>query len=993
MSVLNSVGNTFITGEIMTGRKNFICYTLLMLLSSIGATAQVEKHAWVDSVLQTMDQNEKIGQLFCARISSYASLDFFRAMEKKVVAGDLGGVIFTSGSAGRQAGLTDMLQRAAKIPLLIAQDGSAGVGHLLDSAMNFPIPLAQGAIANDSMIYRIARETGRQMRTLGVHMSLSPNALPIHSGTIMPDHLYGDSPSSVARKSLLHMKGLQDAGLLSCAKHFPLKSIQVIDQKGKSQITLYHDTLLSHPFSRLYENGLNAVIPDATGLQLFFEEKKSDLKKKLTESTYRQFETGDLLQQSLGFDGVVIVDAQTIEHSSGAFEPGDAEVLAFQAGADMIISEGDLDPAFRKIRKRLNAEKQLSARLDEQVKKILGLKYDAGLFNPAPLAQPLLKPHLNTTEAEVLRSKAFRETITVIRNAKNVLPVVNLEGKSFACIVAGDSTVYGDIFHRSIRKYVPVSKLIIGEQAPQTDLSHHDVVLVALFPSTSKKVLQNVMGVLQELTPGQQVIVADFGCKIFEPYANRFPVVVTGYTDEEDIAGMMPQVIFGGLPAEGILPVAYANIPSGTAERTRSLNRLAYSFPEDAGIDGATLARISEIANEAISSGSTPGCYVLVAKEGKVIYDHAFGHLTYDQEIPVTDETIYDLASLTKVAGTLQAVMFMQERNLIDIYKKLSVYLPELRGTNKKDITIIDILTHQSGLAPMVPLWPLTLEGPSLMPMYYSSQRNLRYPLQISATLFGSTILKDSVWSWISYSKMMPKPTRGPYPYRYSDLGFMMFKQLAERTLNQPLEDFLEQNLYDPLGAHTLGYTPLNRFPSRLIAPTELDTLFRGGLLIGTVHDERAAMLGGVSGHAGLFGTANDLSKLGQMLLQEGSYGGLQYYKPETVRLFTARQFASSRRGLGWDKPVPGEWNSPTSRRASPKTFGHTGFTGTCLWVDPEFDLVYVFLSNRVFPDRSDKLIQTNIRSRIQDVIYEAIFNFCKTQESADFEQKSSSGH
>jgi CubicO group peptidase (beta-lactamase class C family) len=330
--------------------------------------------------------------------------------------------------------------------------------------------------------------------------------------------------------------------------------------------------------------------------------------------------------------------------------------------------------------------------------------------------------------------------------------------------------------------------------------------------------------------------------------------------------------------------------------------------------------------------------------------------------------------------------MFMQEKGLIDIHKKISVYLPELKGTNKKDLTIIDMLTHQSGLVPFIPLWPLTVEGIAPIAMYYNSQQSISYPLQISPKLFGSNILKDSVYSWIKGAKMLQKPDRTPYSYRYSDLGFMMFKQLAERLLNQPMDEFLQQNFYEPLGASSLGYTPLKRFPPELIAPTELDTLFRKGLLIGTVHDERAAMLGGISGHAGLFGTAHDLSKLGQMLLQDGTYGGIRYYKQETVRLFTARQFHSSRRGLGWDKPVQSEWNSPTSIFASPDTFGHTGFTGTCLWVDPEFDLVYIFVSNRVFPDRNDKLIRSNIRSRIQDVIYEAIFNYCKTTQPFDYQ-------
>jgi beta-N-acetylhexosaminidase len=973
--------------------KSVVWCSLLILFYSLTAGAQPGKQEWVDSIFQTLSQNEKIGQLFFTRLSSHVPADLIRAIEKRVESGDLGGVIFTSGSVGKQARITNRLQAEAKVPLLISQDAAYGLGQMLDSAMAFPIPLAQGAISHDSLIYQIAREVGRQMKIMGVHMSLSPNCTPIYSETTNENVLYGDDPGAVAKRSLLHMKGLQDEGVLSCAKFFPLKSIEVVDQKGKSHITLFHDSIISQTFEHLFQHGLNAVIPDVTDLPLFFEPKKSDLRKKLSDASLLQFESGDLLHQPVGFDGVVMVDIQIMENSSDRFEPGDAAMFAFQAGADIIISEEDPDLAVRKIKKLIHTEKEYVTLLDQRVKKILALKYDAGLFSKTSIDIDFLESNLHTTQSKVLRSRAFKQTVTVIRNENNVLPLVSLEDKRFTCLIAGDTAIRADIFRRSIKKYVPVSSVFIGEDVQQADLSGQDVILVALFPATSKKALQNVMGVLQELSSNQQIIVADFGCKIFEPYSHRFSAVITGYTDEKDIVGMVPQVIFGGLPGEGILPVAYGESPSGTASKTRDLNRLAYSFPEDAGIDEQTLQKISRIANEAIASGSTPGCYVLVAKEGKVVYDHAFGHLTYDHEFPVTDETIYDLASLTKVSATLQAVMFMQQRGLLDIYKKLSVYLPELKGTNKKDITIIDALTHQAGLTPFIPLWPLTVEGegPAQMPMsmYYSSQRNVSYPLQISPTLFGANILKDSVWSWITYSKMLEKPDRTPYPYRYSDLGFMMFKQLAERTLNQPLEEFLQQNLYEPLGAYSLGYNPLNRFPAEVIAPTELDTLFRGGLLIGTVHDERAAMLGGVSGHAGLFGTANDLSKLGQMLLQEGSYGGMEYYKPETVRLFTAKQFASSRRGLGWDKPVQSEWNSPTSSFASPRTFGHTGFTGTCLWVDPEFNLVYIFLSNRVFPDRSDKLIQTNIRSRIQDVIYEAIFNFCKTNEGVIFEGKS----
>lgn len=966
----------------MIGRKSVFWCAWFILFFSMGANAQPEKERWVDSIFQTLSENEKIAQLFMVRFSSHFENDVVKGFEKKI---DLGGLVLTTGSPIRQANLLNRFQSAASVPLLIAQDASSGLGFSRDSAVTFPSPLVQGAINDDSIVYHIARDIARQMRLTGVHMSLSPNATPVHSQLPRSNDLFGDNPEEVSRKSLLHLQGLRAEGILSCAKYFPLKNIEVIDDDGDPGLLLYHDTLVSRPYRALFENGLNAVMPDASPLPLYFGKKLQDPGKSISPESVARLEAGDLVRAPLWFKGIVMIDLRLMEHS-GDLLPGDAGLFAFRAGADMMISDDHPDDAIRKIRKLIHSEKAFADRLDEKVRRVLALKYDAGLSSPQQIDTEYLSHRLLQPESKVLRMRALRKSVTVVRNDAGVLPISIIENKTFACLIAGDSTSRADIFHRSVRKYVQAERIDISAGIQQTSPLRHDVVIVAIFPGTSGAALQNLMGALQEIGPHQHVIVADFGCATFEQYAPRFSSLIAAYTDDPDLAGIVPQVIFGATPGRGVLPIAYAGMKSGTSVRTDDLRRLEYSFPEDAGVDGATLGRIEQIAREAISSGSTPGCYVLVAKGGKVIYDQAFGHLTYDRTTPVSDETIYDLASLTKVAATLQAVMFLHEHGIIDIHKKLSVYLPELKGTNKKDITIADILAHQAGLAPFVPLWPLTVEGPAPKPFYYSSQQNVSYPLQIAPSLFGSPILRDSVWSWIAHSKMMDKPVRTPYQYRYSDLGFMMLKHLAERTLNQPMEDFLRQNFYDPLGANSLGYTPLDRFPANMIAPTELDTLFRGGLLIGTVHDERAAMLGGVSGHAGLFGTANDLSKLGQMLLEKGSYGGLRYYKPETVELFTAKYYESSRRGLGWDKPVQNEWKSPTSLFVSPLTFGHTGFTGTCLWVDPTFDLVYIFLSNRVFPDRSDKLIQANIRSRIQDVIYEAIFNFCKTNESVTFE-------
>jgi CubicO group peptidase (beta-lactamase class C family)/beta-glucosidase-like glycosyl hydrolase len=959
------------------------------IFCTLAAYGQTDREKWVDSVFQTLSLNEKLGQLFITRVSSHVPPEIREIVEKRIESDNLGGLIFTTGSVEAQARFTNILQERAKVPLLISQDLSSGPGHLLDSAISFPMPLAQSAMAQDSLLYWLARETGRQAKLLGIHMSLAPNVNVINSETTNENVLYGDNNFLVTHNSLLHMQGLQDEGILSCGKYFPLKVIEVFDEKGKGHLKLFHDSLASHPSRMLMARGLNAVIPNTTDWPKLFEARRADLKKKLTDSTFHDYESGKLLHRPMGYDGLIMVDIQTMQSISEQNEPGDAEVFAFEAGADLIITENDLDPALRKIKKLIRSEKQYQGRLDAHVRKVLELKHDAGLWKKQNIDLEFLETNLGKSRSRLIKMQADQALITTLANKDTLLPIAVIEDKSFTCVIAGDS-LKGQVFHRAVKKYIRADAFFLTE-SDSAKLSS-DVLLVALFPNTTETVLQKILALYDSLQSDQQLIIADFGCRIFKDYASRFPVVITGYSDDEGIVRLVPQVIFGGLPSTGRLPVSFGDILSGTSVITGILDRLTYSFPEDAGIDAHTLLKIEKIAEEAIATGSTPGCHVLIAKEGKVIYDKSFGHLTYDGKKPVTDETIYDLASLTKVSATLQAVMFLQEKNLIDIHKKLSVYMPELRGTNKKDITIIDMLTHQAGLTPFMPLWPLTLQGPDYLPVYYNSQRSLGYPLQVTPGLFGSTILRDSVYSWISHSKMLEKPPRTPFSYRYSDLGFMLFKQLAEKLTNQPLEDFLQQNFYEPLGANSLGFTPLNRFAPDQIAPTEMDTVFRRGLLVGTVHDERAAMLGGLSGHAGLFGTANDLSKLGQMLLQEGTYGGVRYYKPETVQLFTSKQYASSRRGLGWDKPVRSDWNSPTSVFASPSTFGHTGFTGTCLWVDPEFNLVYIFLSNRVFPDRNDKLIKANIRSRIQDVIYEAIFNHCKTAQGPDFDVDLSSG-
>jgi CubicO group peptidase (beta-lactamase class C family) len=544
-------------------------------------------------------------------------------------------------------------------------------------------------------------------------------------------------------------------------------------------------------------------------------------------------------------------------------------------------------------------------------------------------------------------------------------------------------------FNHFLSKYAQFKQLSIKNENDTTCLSSqikkNDLVVISLF-ADSNSWIKNISSWINQLAHTHPLIVCSFtDPAVLSEFENN-RALLAAYTDDNEIQKAAAQIIFGGLEAKGKLAVNINDtLPAGTSIKTSFHNRFSYTLPEAAGMDSRTLEKIEAIAQEAIDIKGTPGCHVLIAKDGKVIFERSFGYQTYEKKIPVTDETIYDLASVTKVSATLQAVMYMQEKGLIDINKKASVYLPELNKSNKEDYVIKDILTHQAGLWPYLPFWSETVKDSSSFRKYYSRSANARYYFPVAEGMFAHKSMKDSLWQWIIKAKVRDKSSHAIFDYRYSDMGFYIMQHLAEKMLRQPQEEFLQSTIYKPLGAYTTGYLPLRKFPYAQVAPTEKDTLFRKSLLIGYVHDQGAAMHGGIAGHAGLFSNANDLAKLGQMWLNKGSYGGIQFFKPETLDLFTAKQYEDSRRGLGWDKPTPSDWNGPTSLYASAKTFGHTGFTGTCIWIDPEFNLVYVFLSNRVHPDMNNtKILNANIRPRIQEVIYQSIFEYCKNHPTVE---------
>jgi beta-N-acetylhexosaminidase len=729
----------------------------------------------------------------------------------------------------------------------------------------------------------------------------------------------------------------------------------------------------------MIDNGLAGVVT-AYEHEVIFPDKKrrfADRKRILSDAVPSLY-SGKYLKQQVNLKGLVFSFIPDIQELNKKYNAGDAEVFAFQAGNDVLLFPENINATIRKMRRAVRKNKTLEKQLDESVKKILALKFDAGLNKHASVKIKNLQKRLNDINVSALRSILIAQSVTVIKDDQRMLPIQELD-RSFASLSIGDKNVTE--FSTYLSKYVSVAQY--GMKSDTAGLFHtlnrHDVIIAAIYPNGDSLANQYTQ-LLQRLSSNKKVIAVLFDSPSRVSHLEKLPAIVQAYSPDADAQKIVAQIIFGALRATGTLPVSISDsLQGGRGIETVSLKRIGYSLPEVAGVNSTMLINITRIAMDAINQKATPGCQVLVARKGKVIYEGSFGSQLYDQKNPVTDQSIYDLASLTKVTATLPVSMFLYEKGLLDIYKKASYYLPELDSTNKKDLIVKDILTHQAGLIPFIPFWVQTVKDSVLMPEYYSHERSEAYPLQISPTLFGIKSLPDSLWLWSIKSKLREKPIRTPYNYVYSDIGLYIMHHINEKLINQPQQDFLQQNFYDPLGASTMGYLPLERFDPVRIVPTENDKLFRRELLTGTVHDEGAAMLGGLAGHAGNFSNAGDLLKFGQMLLQKGYYGGYQYFKAETVDYFTAKQFDTSRRGLGWDKPVQSDWVSPTSILASPKTFGHTGFTGTCMWIDPEFDLIFIFLSNRVYPTRNNnKLSSLNIRSRIQDVIYQSVFEYGK---------------
>jgi beta-N-acetylhexosaminidase len=939
---------------------------------------------WVDSVFNSLTADQRIAQLFIIRAFSDRDSSYNDSLTNLVRKWNPGGVCFFKGGPCRQTVLTNTIQQHSQTPLLITIDAEYGLGMRLDSVSSFPRAMTLGALPDDSLIRDMGVMVAKDCRRMGIHLNFAP-VVDINNNPDNPVigfRSFGEDPEMVARRSIVFMKGLQSGGILTTAKHFPGHG----DTDSDSHLTLpviHHnverlDSVELYPFREAIHNGVDGIMIAHLFVPTF------DSTSQTPATLSKKIVTG-LLKDQMGFKGFVITDALDMKGVTKYYKPGEIEVKALMAGNDILLLPKNLEKAMNAIRQARDSALIPQDMIDQKCRTMLNLKYRAGLDRLTPVSLIHLSEDLNSVNSEVLSRKIFRNAITLVKNENQLIPVTFLDRKKIAVVFIGDTTLQP--FQEMISRYaqvkmmsLPVSFSTIRNDSLIAELKDNDLIIIGLhcnqgLVSRQYGIQECALKLIDTLSAIRKVILDVFG----SPYALSFlknprnlEAIVASYQDCPESQSLSAGLIFGAIKARGHLPVtASPSFPCMTGIST-SVTRLEFVLPEEIGIPSGKLKAIDSIALSGIDKRAYPGCQVVFTFDGKIFYNKSFGNPRYEDTIKVTTGDIYDLASLTKVAATTLAIMKLIEEKKISLDEKLGSYLPELKGSNKQDLIIRDVMTHQAGLQAWIPFYLKTLLKGQPDPAIYQHHPSEGYPLRVAEDLYIRSDYPDSV-----YRSIMDAPLRPTRDYKYSDIGFYLLRRIIEKETGIPMEDYVFTSFYKPLGLSTTGFLPRFRFPVSRIMPTEYDTIFRKQLIRGDVHDPGAAMLGGVSGHAGLFSDATDLAVLLQLFLNNGEYGGKQYFLPSTIKEFTRVQFPANgnRRALGFDKPALNSMSDgPSCKSASPKSFGHSGFTGTYVWADPENRLSFVFLSNRIYPEASnEKIVEMNIRTRIHQLMYDIL--------------------
>ncbi|WP_340111312.1 glycoside hydrolase family 3 N-terminal domain-containing protein [Maribellus mangrovi] len=941
---------------------------------------------WVNAQLDSLTLEQKIAQLMIYTVYPTQNESSKNAALAAIKANQPGGILVMKGNPTKTTKWINEFQSVSSIPLLVAVDGEWGPAMRIDSTTNYPYAQAVGAIQDTNLVLQMGRDFGEQLKMLGIQMNFAPVA-DVNTNSANPVinfRSFGEDKLNVAEKAWMVAKGMQEANVIPVAKHFPghgdtkTDSHQTLPLVPHSKERL--DNIESYPFRYLSEKGiagimtahLNVPALDASG-------KTSSLSKKVV--------TG-YLKNEIGFKGFVVTDAIGMKGVQAA--PERAEVEALIAGNDIVEFVPDLDKAISAVKLAVDNNELSLEEINDKCRTVLALKRWVYLNEYTPTPTNELVKRLNAPKFEVTQRKLIKGSMTILKN-NNILPVENLEKLKIASVSLGGER--NSAFQNMLDNYAEVEHFVLSKEASEREwanlrikLQNYNLVITTIegihrYPSGNYGTTEIQQKAVSDIVNECNSVFVFFGnayaIKHFDNihHANGLIVAYQGNKLTQELSA---QLIFGAFGANGKLPVTVDQrfkVNDGlTLEGNRSFS---FTIPEEAGVNSQKLLAVDTIAQYGIVDKAYPGCQVLIAKDGKVIYHKCFGTLTYNEEVPVQKNNIYDWASITKVTGPLPAIMQLVDEKKINVDDKFSKYWPAFKGTNKENLVLREVLAHQARLAPYISFWTATRTKTGELDRHvFRHEPSDQFNVRVSDHLYMSPDYYTIMMDTLARSKLLPRKK-----YTYSGLSFYLYPKIIEDLTGSDYETYLKDNFYRPLGATTITYNAYKHFPLKQIVPTEIDDFFRKETLCGFVHDEGAAMMAGVSGNAGLFGSTIDLAKMFQMYLQKGYYGGRRYISEATLNEFTRIQYPlnENRRGLGFDKPlIDNEENEIVDAypavSASKSSFGHSGFTGTFAWADPENNLLFIFMSNRVHPTRENqRLYQFNIRTDMHQAIYNSI--------------------
>ncbi|GAB3420339.1 glycoside hydrolase family 3 N-terminal domain-containing protein [Niabella aquatica] len=975
-------------------------FFLLIVACSFFCKAQTSPAArqWVNHTYKTLSDDEKIAQLVIIR--AYSN----KGVETKVVNDikkyNVGSICFFQGGPVRQAQLTNYYQSLAKTPILITIDGEYGLGMRLDSVIQYPYAMTLGAITDASLVYKTGKAIGQQHKRLGVQVDYAPvvdiNNNP--NNPVIGFRSFGADKYRVARNGIAFMKGMQDAGIMACAKHFPGHGDVDVDSHldlpviNKPRTEL--DNLELYPFKEMINAGVQSVMVGHLSVPSI------DKGKNRATSISKNAVDG-LLRKELGFEGLTFTDALEMKGVAKYFPGGTIAVEALIAGNDMLCLPESVEGTIKAVKEAIRQKRLTWEDIEQKVKKVLLAKYNLGLSNPQPVVLENLLNDLNAATNDI-RKQVAEKSLTLLsltspntfRNDFFTWPLKKERRIAYVAFGNDSKQVLGDrlkndfnadVFYINyndpIDKGGAVVKKIQEGKYDDVIIGFHDINPRKDFTLAGKRYTN--YGISESAVKNwyslnkTNAITLIFGNPLSATRLCTAQSLAVCYEDDDVFQNAAADWLRGDFVASGTLPFSVCTYTQGDGKLV-SPGDLTYLEP----IGDERFSAVDSIAIDGIKKKAYPGCVILAAKDGKIVYHKAFGSFNYDSLDATRLNSIFDLASVTKTSAVTVAIMKLAEQGKVDLKKKLSDYLLFTKRTSKANLTLENIILHQAGMVPFIPFYKATLDADgNPRTDLYRAHSEPGFTTQVARELYLRNDWKDTIWKTIIES---PVTLQGK-KYEYSDNDFWFLGKIVETVSGKPLNEYVQDNFYAPLFMKTTGYQPLKKFPLEEIVPTEKETGFRNQLIQGTVHDEGAALGGGVAGHAGLFSTAYDLGKLYQMLLSGGELNGHRFLKWETIQNFTAYRSNISRRAYGFDKPekpvrpsggdnAPAANQSYPSRLASPQTYGHTGFTGTCVWIDPKYNIVYIFLSNRVTPTRNNpRLGSYNIRGNIQDAIYKGL--------------------